>query len=126
MNKQVTLDQNITKLQNSLNAVKTLSEILEKCDINSANLTVRKNKKYLRKTLKNVSRLNVVIQKQISEKFPTTALVNKNTNTNTIVNGMFNLLKNSEIDQFKVKRDESTENKYEIWEGNIYCGRFSF
>lgn len=124
MNKQITLDQNITKLQNSLNAVKTLSEILEKCNINSANLTVKKNKKYLRKTLKNVSRLNAVIQKQISEKFPTAALVNKN--TNTIVNDMFNLLKNSEIDQFKVKRDESTENKYEIWEGNIYCGRFSF
>lgn len=44
--------------------------------------------------------------------------------TDNVVMNMFNLLKSGEIDTFTVKRDESSKNKYEIYEGNKYVGRF--
>ncbi len=119
MSKKITLEENINKLQNCLNAVKTLSNILDR---NKSQNSVEKfNRTYLRKTLRNIRRLNNVIQTQISQTVP---YVHIPKSFNDPVINMINLIRDNKIDQFTVKRDESFKNKVEIFEGDKYCGRF--
>lgn len=42
-----------------------------------------------------------------------------------VVMNMFDLLEKGEIEKFEVKKVEG-ETKFEIWEGNQYCGRWLF
>lgn len=119
MSKKITLQENLQKLQNCLLAVKTLSDPL--IYLGQNNKCNKANRKYLRNTLKNVDRLNDVIKKQLIEE---NILRSVSNNKSKVINNMFKLVKNNEIDEFTVKRDESFKNKFEVWEGNKYVGRF--
>ena len=119
MSKKITLQENIKKLQNCLDAVKTLSNIL---DGSKAQNSVEKlNRWHLRHTLRNIKRLNIVIQNQISQTVP---YVHIPKSFNDPVISMINLIKQDQINEFTVKRDTTFNNKVEIFEGDKYVGRY--
>lgn len=119
MSKKITLQENIKKLQNCLDAVKTLSNILD--GSRAQNSVEKLNRTYLRKTLRNIRRLNNVIQNQILQTVP---YVHIPKSFNDPVISMVDLIRDNKIDQFTVKRDESFKNKVEIFEGDKYVGRY--
>jgi len=119
MSKKITLQENIKKLQNCLDAVKTLSNILD--GSRAQNSVEKLNRTYLRKTLRNIRRLNTVIQNQILQTVP---YVHIPKSFNDPVISMFNLIKQDQINEFTVKRDTTFNNKVEIFEGDKYVGRY--
>lgn len=69
MNKKITLQENLKRLQNCLMSVSYLSnpDIYYNSDYRPQIDCDRANKKYLRQTLRNIKRLHTVIQKQSLE-----------------------------------------------------------
>lgn len=117
MNKKITLQENLKRLQNCLMSVSYLSNP-DNYGYYSIDID-RVNKKYLRQTLRNIKRLQYVIQKQLAENSILQAY------SVPLEMDMFKQIKNGSINELKFKRDDQFNNKVEVFidEGK-YVGRF--